>query len=167
MRLGGAEVGVLPQGFIERRPSGAGIAAAKLRPRQTQHQVRIVFIQSGEHLAIGGSGFLEAVVPQQLFGVALVARDILGDLRLILQPPQLCLRVQGALYVAARLLGGPAVQQFREQFHNRIGDATGQWDENDQPDPQGVPARADDMDDEQHHENDGQGGCKQVGHSVL
>src|ERR1700741_2516741 len=100
MPVGRAEVGVLPDELIERGARGARVALGELRPRKAEHEIGVVLVESLERLGVLGDRLVVALVTGEPLGVALAARDIAGDARLVLVTAQVRTRVHRAAQTA-------------------------------------------------------------------
>src|SRR4029077_17810939 len=80
----GAELGIQPDELIERGTGRARIPLAELRLRQSEHEVRVVFVQPAEGLPVLGDGLIVALVAHQFLRVALAAGDVASDAGLVL-----------------------------------------------------------------------------------
>ena len=160
-----AKIRVALDEFIERGARSGCVALAKLRLRESLHEIGVMFIQSGERLAVLTDGLVVALVAHEFLRVALAARDVAGDTRLVLVAAQVGAGIHRLAQAARGALRRAAAQQFGKNLHRDVGNRSRQRQQREHPDPDLVPSSLDHMDDECHLDDDHQ--QKQQRHSLF
>src|SRR5256886_7183704 len=151
-----SKIRVVPDELIERGARRGCVALAELRLRESEHEIGVVLIQSGECLAVLTDRLLVALMAHEFLRVALPARDVAGDTRLVLVTAQLPARIHGLAQAARGALCGATAEQFGKNLHRDVGKRSRQRQQREHPDPDLVPSGLDDMDDERHLDEDRQ-----------
>src|SRR6202035_5893844 len=106
-----AKIRVVPDEFIERGARSGCVALAKLRLRESLHEIGVMFIQSRKRLAVLTDGLVVALVAHEFLRVALAARDVAADTRLILVTAQVGAFSHGFGQTARGALRSAAAEQ--------------------------------------------------------
>lgn len=114
-----------------------------------------MLVEPGERLFELSDGIVIAPLPGQLFGVALLRRDVARHPGFVFIPPQVGGRVHRFLDSACRPLGGPTAKHVGQQLNHNVRNRSGNRQECQHPDPDLIAARLDHVNDQNDLDQNG------------